>query len=195
MFAYRAIRTTLLLNALLLTACSTVSKSVSTEPAAQQTTPVTQPAPDLHPAQAICDQLTTQFQTQLPAPILNLMHWQVGLMQNPLVTQPAVVPTCQLRLSTDGATIEKLGLTPQFMVATLERLDWAQNAETNQYAASSPTAGRLVMMHDHATAVMDYQYAPPKNACPSNAPIAACKVPRKKWLYQLSMAVLGDVVK
>jgi len=39
---------------------------------------------------------------------------------------------------------------------------------------------------------MDYQYAPPKDACPSNVSIAACKVPRKKWSYQLSMAVLGS---
>lgn len=191
MIAYRVTRTAVLLSALLLAACSTVSKSVSTEPAAHPVAPVIQSAPDLHSAQEICDALTTQFQTQLPAPILKLMHWQVGLMQNPLVTQAAVVPTCQLHLSTDGATIEKLGLTPQFMTATLERLDWLQNDQTNQYAASSPTAERLVMMRDHYTAVIDYHYAPPQNACPDNMPIAACKVPRKKWLYQLLMVVLS----
>jgi len=192
MFGHRILRSALLLNVLLLAACSTVSQSVATKKeAVKQTVAVIQSAPDLHAAQAVCDQLNGQFQTQLPAPILNLMHWQVLVMQNPLVTQPAIIPICQVHLATDGLTIEKLGLTPQFMTATLERLDWLQNDETNKYTASSPTAQRLAMMHDHYTAVIDYHYAPPKNACPSNAPIAACKVPRNKWLYQLSMAVLS----
>lgn len=188
------IRNLVLLNALLLAACSTDSHRESmhtAQPIPAAPTAVAPAAPDMHAIQATCDQLQQQFQTQLPAPILNLMHWQVSMEQNPLINQPSIVPVCQLHLSTDGATIEKLGLTPQFMNATLERLNWTQNAMAIAYAASSPTADRSVMVQDKQMAVIDYQYAPPAQACPNNQPISACKVVRKKWLYELNVAILA----
>lgn len=192
--SHYSIRIISLLSALLLAACSTSSdiQSVQNTPSIHAVpAAVTPVAPDTHAIQAACDQLQQQFQTQLPAPILNLMHWQVSVEQNPLINQPTMVPVCQLHLATDGATIEKLGLTPQFMTATLERLDWTQNAMAIAYAASSPTADRSVMVQNKQIAVIHYQYAPPAQACPGNQPIAACKLARKKWLYELDVEILA----
>jgi hypothetical protein len=192
MFIRYALRVALFLSGFMLVGCATLPESVSANNSARKpSSSVVLPAQNMPALQTICDQLQAQFQTQLPAPILHLMRWQVSLIKNPLNGETVPVPACQISLSTDGATIERLGLTPQFMVATLERLDWQQNQVTQQYTANSATGGRLVMMQDHTTAVLDYDYAPEKNICPLSQPIAACKIARKQWLYRLSVTVLA----
>lgn len=184
-----------------LTACASVStapqvskgKAVKPAATAAATTTVTMPvvatAPDLTAAKQSCDTLKAQFQTQLPFQLLSQLQWNTLAVLDP--TQPAgpMFPACQVDLHTDGLTIEKLGLTPNFVTATLERLDW-QPGPSN-YAADSATGHQEAMITNNQLAIINYTFAPVAGACPSNKPISACKVPRKKWDYQLRMIVLA----
>jgi hypothetical protein len=159
-----------------------IAKSTVTQPLA----PI---APNLTSAQKNCDQLKSQLQAQLPLHVLQLMHWQVMARPDPVQPGAPLLAVCQLQLATDGATIEKLGLTPAFMTAALERLDWSADAALNIYAADSATAHREAMRNGAYKAIISYEFAPPVGACPNNQPIAACKVTKKKWLYHLELIV------
>lgn len=152
-------------------------------------TPATPVAmPDLTPAQQTCDQLKAQFQTQLPYQILNQLQFKAAVSRNPLLANAPLSPVCHISMNSTGLILLNQGLTPNFMGATLERLDWASNGQTNLYAADSPIGHQEAFMNSNNTqlAIINYSFQPPAKACQTNQPIAACKYSQKKWLYQLN---------
>ncbi len=141
-------------------------------------------------AQQICAGLKTQLQTQLPYQVQSVMHWQSFGAADPLQPTGPQYPACQIRIKTDGATILKLGLSPDFMSTTLERLNWQSTPATTAYAADGPNSHVVGLINGRELAVLGYRFAPLPNACSSNQPIAACDVPQKQWDYQMKLLVL-----
>lgn len=182
--------------ALLLSGCATVSTTstdVTTfpkaKPSAQPSTPAAA-AVDLTSTQQFCDQLKQQFVTQLPSPVLNGLKFSTVAGVNPL-TQQGNAALCQIGWQTNGDTVLRNGLTPDFMRATLDRLGWQTPPQLQMYSADSPVAHRLAMTNGQYIAAINYSFAPPAGKCSSDQPIAACKFPRKQWLYRLQTQIFA----
>ena len=182
-----------LLISFFLSACATVEtptrlmseKAVVT--AAAPAIAASVPLPDLTSAQQICSTLKSQFQIQLPLQVQSQLHWQAVATHNPLQANAILSPACQISWQTSGFTIEKYGLTPDFVTATLERLNWQGNAQTNAYTADSPVGHQEALANGDQLALINYTFAPPAHVCPSGQPIAACKFSKKKWRYDLKV--------
>jgi hypothetical protein len=184
-----------LLTSIFLAACTTTTQlpqqAITPTKATAPLAPLTPAAvptvmPDTAPAQQICDQLKAQFQTQLPYQILNQLQWQATVSRNPLTPNAPLSAVCHVHMASTGLILLTQGLTPNFMSATLERLNWAGNAQTDAYAADSPIGHQEALANGMQLAVINYTFQPPAKACPNNQPIAACKYPKKKWLYELN---------
>lgn len=168
-------------------------KPLQTAPLATLT-PATPVMPDLTPAQAICTNLRSQLQTQLPFQVQSQLRWQTVAIHNPLQTNVngALVPACRISWRTSGFTIEKFGLAPNFMSAALDRLAWTSNAQTNAYAADSAVGHQEALVNGNQLALLNYSFAPPAGKCPTNIPISACKFSQKKWIYEMQLWVLAQ---
>ncbi len=188
-----------LVFSLLLSACATTQAPLVMTPA---TTPPMTPSaatliapaspaplvmPDLTSAQQACNALNAQFQTQLPFRVLNLIRWQVTGVQDPLQPNAGLIPACVLTMHTDGATIQRQGLTPDFIHATLERLDWMPGPIN--YNADSPIGHQEAMINVNQLAVIHYTFAPPPKACAATQPLANCKFSKKKWRYDMQTVI------
>ena len=171
--------------AIFLSACSTMP--VTQQPAKAAAAPVV----DLTPARQSCSALQNQLLPQLPFQIRALMHWKATSATDPLQPTGQQWPACEIRVNTNGATILKLGLSPDFMNAALERLDWQTGTpQTNAYAADGPNSHVQAYTQGQSLAVVGYEFGPRADQCPKNQPIAACTVPQKQWNYQMKLLVL-----
>ncbi|MCD6046563.1 MAG: hypothetical protein K0S08_210 [Gammaproteobacteria bacterium] len=185
-----------LVVSVLLAACTTTTTQqpqqtvASAAKATASLTPVALTAPAVMPdtalAQQTCSQLKAQFQTQLPYQILNQLQWQATVSRNPLTPNAPLAAVCRIHMSSTGLILLTQGLTANFMSATLERLNWAGNSQTDAYTADSSIGHQEALVNGTQLAVINYTFQPPAKACPSNQPIAACKYPKKKWLYELN---------
>lgn len=165
-------------------ASTSTSAPVAVAPAAAVTPDI------LANTRAFCHQLKQQLLTQLPYKTLQRMGFRIVTGVYPL-TQTGSAAVCNITLRTNGDNILRDGLTPDFMVSALERLDWQNTPDLQAYNADSPTAHRIVMTNGQYLAVVNYSFAPPPGVCSQNQPIAACKYSQKKWQYRLLTQVFS----
>lgn len=178
------------LATLVLSACSTSTPTATSPspiavpkmPVAQL--PVTPSDADLAKAQQFCQDLHQKLQVQLPAQALSKIHFNVRTVNNPFAANK-LSAACIIDWNTDGGTIQKLGLTPNFMIDTLERLDWQTPTNLTSFTADGPTDHQQAMQKDQWQGLVNYAFVPPAGACSNNQPLAACKFSKKKWLYAL----------